>query len=153
MEGIVPQLIGALHANDKCPRLVINALFDGVVLPLWVKEKWGESLPIDLDPSYPLDLRMDDEGLHCTLSFGSASDCFFPWPSIYLVQDRETSLGLVLEEHLPDSLTVGEDGTIGPPSADPFPVVIDTTPEAVDESVETEAKARRAQFKVIDGGS
>ena len=84
MQHLVSELISALHGNGKCPRLVINARLDGVVLPDWVREKWGESLPIDLDPSYPLELRMDDDGLSCQLSFGGAYPCFFPWAAIYL---------------------------------------------------------------------
>jgi hypothetical protein len=101
---LVQQLIEALHGSNQCARLMINANAPGVQVPERVKRQWGEAMPIDLDPSYPLNMVIDDEGIHCCLSFGGPVDCTFPWPSIYLVQERDSQLGIVIEEHVPDTI-------------------------------------------------
>lgn len=142
MNLLVPQLIEGLHEVGKCPRLVIDATREGVELPQWVREKWGESMPIDLDPRYPLELKMDERGLRCCLSFGGPVDCYFPWESIYLVQDRETALGLVVEENLPPSVTLDADGRFimaAPRMTDSFPVVKGDRVEPRSPSLEVDA--------------
>lgn len=138
-------------------------MFDGVVCPDFIRDQWRERLIIDLDPSYPLDLTFLEEALSADLSFGGyVTRCTFPYGAVYVVADRTTGRGIVLDQNMPDSVkrnrfpkgnedkpvlrTVGGD-TEAPPKprpAEPAP--------AADPTDESQVKKRRAAFKVIDGG-
>jgi len=167
----VQSVIESLQAAGRCPRLHVNAMFDGVVCPDFIRDQWRERLIIDLDPSYPLDLTFLEEGLSADLSFGGyVTRCTFPYGAVYVVADRSTGRGIVLDQNMPDSVkrsrfggskpaedspkpvlrTVGGDDTEAPkPRAEPVPAAAEPAAEPTDES---QVKKRRAAFKVIDGG-
>lgn len=101
----VQSVIESLYAAGRCPRLHVNAMFDGVVCPDFIREQWRERLIIDLDPSYPLDLTFEDEWLAADLSFGGyVTRCTFPYGAVYVVADRSTGRGIVLDQNMPDSV-------------------------------------------------
>ena len=101
----VQSVIESLYAAGRCPRLHVNAMFDGVVCPDFIREQWRERLIIDLDPSYPLDLTFDGEWLAADLSFGGyVTRCTFPYGAVYVVADRSTGRGIVLDQNMPDSV-------------------------------------------------
>jgi stringent starvation protein B len=164
----VQSVIESLQAAGRCPRLHVNAMFEGVVCPDFIRDQWRERLIIDLDPSYPLDLTFLEEALSADLSFGGyVTRCTFPYGAVYVVADRSTGRGIVLDQNMPDSVkrsrfgkgeeaqkpvlrTVGGDDDAEPtpkPRAEPAPAA---TGEAATD--ETQVKKRRAAFKVIDGG-
>jgi stringent starvation protein B len=166
----VQSVIESLQAAGRCPRLHVNAMFDGVVCPDFIRDQWRERLIIDLDPSYPLDLAFLEEGLSADLSFGGyVTRCTFPYGAVYVVADRSTGRGIVLDQNMPDSVKrsrfgkAGEDAhkpvlrTVGSdteraaakPRAEPLPEPAAAAAEGTDE---TQVKKRRAAFKVIDGG-
>lgn len=174
----VQSVIESLNAAGRCPRLHVNADFDGVVCPEFVRDKWRERLVIDLDPSYPLDLQFAEEGLEANLSFGGhVSRCIFPWGAIYVVADRNTGRGVVLDQNVPESVRQAQKARPAPdrvadagppPTAGPTPVEAepvaptdepaagddDGAPEETDPSAdENKVKQRRAAFRVIDGGN
>jgi stringent starvation protein B len=163
----VQSVIESLQAAGRCPRLHVNAMFDGVVCPDFIRDQWRERLIIDLDPSYPLDLTFLEEGLSADLSFGGyVTRCSFPYGAVYVVADRSTGRGIVLDQNMPDSVkrsrfgkggddqqkpvlrTVGGDTEAPKPRAEPVQAV-EATAEPTDES---QVQKRRAAFKVIDGG-
>ena len=150
MKPIAQQFIELLHAEEQCPRLTVDATHSGVIVPDFVKAEWKEALPIDLDPSFPLELQMDRTGLRCCLSFRGPYECFFPWNSIYTIQDRESGLGIVIDANLPKTTPRRAKGE----STAPRPrAQADLRQPAVEEALEvTEAEERRARFQVIDGG-
>lgn len=180
----VQSVIESLHAAGRCPRLYVNAVHVDVVCPDFIRDQWRERLVIDLDKTYPLALEFDDtSGVHANLSFGEQiTRCQFPWEAIYVVVDRETGRGIVLDRNMPESirrlrdsegerrpeLRSVEPGQPKPeaaaPSSTPEPVpVSEATPaiaaatpapatDPAKERQETEAKQRRAAFRVIDGG-
>jgi stringent starvation protein B len=164
-------VIESLYAAGRCPRLHVNALFDGVGCPDFIREQWRERLIIDLDPSYPLDLTFETEGLAADLSFGGyVTRCSFPYGAVYVVADRSTGRGIVLDQNMPDTVKRTRYGRTpgmqpGKPSLRSVagePATTDSPAEAAagGELAGTEKKAdeeqvqkRRAAFKVIDGGS
>jgi stringent starvation protein B len=176
----VQRVVESLYAAGRCPRLHVNAEIEGVVCPDDVRTRWGERLILDLDETYPLDLSYDDEGLSADLSFGGVvTRCTFPWEAVYVVADRATGRGIVLESNMPDSVKRASTApTTAPlPEQDDLRSVFgeaeafgdasgagdeDDDPEHPDpdsdaplpdkDEVEEEAQARRAAFKVIDGG-
>lgn len=163
----VQSVIESLQAAGRCPRLHVNAMFDGVVCPDFIRDQWRERLIIDLDPSYPLDLTFLEEGLSADLSFGGyVTRCTFPYGAVYVVADRSTGRGIVLDQNMPDSVkrnrygkgdeaqkpalrTVGGDPEVEEPTTAP-----EEPAEAAAgaQSDESQVKKRRAAFKVIDGG-
>ncbi len=101
----VQSVIESLYSAGRCPRLHVNASHDDVICPDFIREQWKERLIIDLDASYPLDLTFGDKGLAADLSFGGyVTRCEFPWEAIYIVADRATGRGIVLDRNMPESV-------------------------------------------------
>ena len=176
----VQKVVESLYAAGRCPRLHVNALSDGVVCPDEIRARWRERLILDLDANYPLDLNYDEVGLSADLSFGGVvTRCTFPWGAVYVVADRATGRGIVLDQHLPESVRrASQLPTTGPlPERSDLRAVfeppLDTgrnedSPQARAEKAETDpepiakprererserqAQARRAAFRIIDGG-
>jgi stringent starvation protein B len=173
----VQSVVESLYASGRCPRLHVNALADGVVCPDFIREQWQERLIIDLDSSYPLDLTFAEDGIGADLSFGGyVTRCSFPWASIYVVADRATGRGIVLDQNMPESVRRSRQApTTGPlPAKDDLtktsddpedtaasgerPAIVETAgsrskgPSAATSTDEEQVKQRRAAFKVIDGG-
>lgn len=176
----VQSVIESLYAAGRCPRLHVNAIYEGVVCPDFIREQWRERLIIDLDASYPLDLTFEEAGLSADLSFGGyVTRCTFPWAAVYVVADRSTGRGIVLDQHMPESVkrsraakgapartelrSVTEDGSgdtpavtpVPAPAEEPAPAEAEAAPEPADEAPEKveEVQRRRAAFRVIDGGN
>ena len=165
-------MIESLQAASRCPRLHVNAMFDGVVCPDFIRDQWRERLIIDLDPSYPLDLTFLEEALSADLSFGGyVTRCTFPYGAIYVVADRSTGRGIVLDQNMPESVKRTRYGkgtgrkpalrTVDGIGMDPAPAQASASASATatpaEEAAEptpddSQAKKRRAAFKVIDGG-
>ena len=98
----IQQGIEKLYAAGKTPRIRLDARRNDVVVPEHVRERWQDSLVIDLDPGYPLNLAFADDGVHCDLAFaGHVSRCTFAWPSIYGLFDRASGQGVQIAAHLP----------------------------------------------------
>lgn len=101
----VQSVVESLYAAGRCPRLHVNATCEGVVCPDFIREQWQERLIIDLDSTYPLDLSFSDEGIGADLSFGGyVTRCNFPWKAIYVVADRATGRGIVLDQNMPEAV-------------------------------------------------
>ncbi len=139
-------------------------MFEGVVCPDFIREQWRERLIIDLDPSYPLDLTFDDDALGADLSFGGyVTRCKFPYAAVYVVADRSTGRGIVLDQNMPESVKRTRYGKASPPGAQAKPALRsvgfsepatgDGPPAQPASTDEAQVQKRRAAFKVIDGGS
>ncbi len=171
-----------LYARGATPRLVIDARRADVIVPDFLRARWADKLVIDLDASYPLDLAYDETGLHVNLAFsGVVSRCTFGWLSIHRIIDRADGRGIVVPAHEPPaelppelayvpepavteiaatkrrpsfSLVSDRDAApdkTPPVSASPEKEASQTEAKPLSASDE-EAKARRAKFRVIDGG-
>jgi stringent starvation protein B len=172
----VQSVIESLYAAGRCPRLHVNATFEGVVCPDFIREQWKERLIIDLDPSYPLDLIFEEDCLAADLSFGGyVTRCTFPYGAVYVVADRSTGRGIVLDQNMPESVKRSRYGksAAGLQPSRPNLRSVDAkddpglengqTAEAAEATDAPDADAaatdeeqvqkRRAAFKVIDGGS
>lgn len=101
----VRKMIESLHAKGACPRIQVDLTVERVVCPDFVRDQWKEKLVIDLDPTYPLDLAFTEDGVEADLSFdGFVTRCVFPFDSIYVVSDRATQKGIVIEQNMPSSV-------------------------------------------------
>lgn len=101
----VQEMIESLHAKGVCARLQVDATREGLSCPDFLREQWKERLVIDLDPSWPLNLEFTDEAVVADLAFdGFVERCTFPFRAIYVVIDRATNKGMVLDAHMPASV-------------------------------------------------
>jgi hypothetical protein len=73
-----------------------------VVVPPWFKKQPQLVLQIGLNMPVPIpDLRLDDEGMSCTLSFNRAPFyCVVPWPSVYAMVGDD-GRGMVWPDDVP----------------------------------------------------
>jgi stringent starvation protein B len=114
----VQSVVESLYAAGRCPRLHVNATCEGVVCPDHIRDQWRERLIIDLDASYPLDLTFAEEGIGADLSFGGVvTRCTFPWKAIYVVADRASGKGIVIDQNMPESVRRSRT----PPTTGPLP--------------------------------
>ncbi|MBK8263677.1 MAG: hypothetical protein IPK80_20360 [Nannocystis sp.] len=145
MENRVRRLIEAIHQKGSCPRLQVDLTREGIVCPDFVCEKWGERLIIDLDPSYPLDLRFTATGLDVDLSFGGyVTRCTFPYAAIYMIVDRGAGQQVFFEENAPASVR-REMGLTLAPQRDPA--------TSSRERAAGESRRRRRGAKADDDGA
>jgi stringent starvation protein B len=74
----------------------------GVVVPLWFKKQPQLVLQVGLNMPVPIpDLRLDEEGLSCTLSFNRTPFfCVVPWPSVYAMVGDD-GRGMVWPDDVP----------------------------------------------------
>jgi stringent starvation protein B len=73
-----------------------------VVVPSWFKKKPQLVLQIGLNMPVPIpDLRLDDDGMICTLSFnGSPFFCVVPWVSVFAMVGDD-GRGMVWPDDVP----------------------------------------------------
>jgi stringent starvation protein B len=114
----VQSVVESLYDAGRCPRLHVNATCEGVVCPDHIRDQWRERLIIDLDSTYPLDLTFAEEGIGADLSFGGhVTRCTFPWKAIYVVADRASGKGIVIDQNMPESVRRSRT----PPTTGPLP--------------------------------
>lgn len=119
----IQQAIEDIWAAGHTPRVQVDARRDDVVLPESVKTRWGSRLVLDLDAAWPLNLAYGEKGIEVDLAFqGHVTRCTLPWAAIYVVLDRVTGRGIVVESHLPQ----GEEPDVAPPR--PMPRAVESKP-------------------------
>lgn len=90
------------------PRIQVDAEREDVRVPEFVRAKWGARLVLDLDASWPLNFAASAVGIELDLAFaGVVTRCALPWEAIYVVIDRATGRGIVIESHVPASAREG----------------------------------------------
>lgn len=93
-----------LFAAGAIPQIVIDGTCKGVIAPDHILRRFGQRLPIDLRPEYPLNIVHTEEALEVDLAFsGDTWRCVFPWRSIYSVRDFRTGAGIEIEVNKPSS--------------------------------------------------
>lgn len=98
----IAKAIQVVFSQGHTPRVHVDARRRDVTVPDHVRERWQARLVIDLDPSWPLRLEYLTEGVAVDLAFsGLVNRCVFGWDAIYVVLDRATGRGMVVEGHLP----------------------------------------------------
>jgi len=78
---------------------------DGVVVPKWLRSQAQLVLQIGMNMAVPIpDLRIEDEGISCTLSFNrSPFWCRLPWSAVYALVG-EDGRGMVWPDDVPAEL-------------------------------------------------
>jgi stringent starvation protein B len=123
--------------------LHLDPRVDGVVVPPWFKKQPQLVLQIGLNMPVPIpDLRLDDDGLSCTLSFNrSPFFCVVPWRSVFAMVG-EDQRGMVWPDDVPSELT---QKAAAKPEA--VPQKREREPQRRDEIVPASNKPKRARKK------
>ena len=113
----IQQAIEDIWEAGHTPRIQVDARREDVSVPESVKTRWGARLVLDLDAAWPLNLEYGPEGIAVDLAFqGQVTRCTLPWEAIYVVLDRSTGRGVVVEAHLPkDDAPDGPSAKAEPP--------------------------------------
>ncbi len=94
-----------------------------VVVPPWFKKQPQLVLQIGLNMAVPIpDLRLDEEGMSCTLSFNrSPFFCVVPWASVFAMVG-EDGRGMVWPDDVPAEVPLSRGGQQPPAPAPPTPM-------------------------------
>ena len=114
----------------------------GVVVPPWFKKQPQLVLQIGLNMPVPIpDLRLDDEGVSCTLSFNrSPFYCVVPWASVFAMVG-EDGRGMVWPDDVPAEVPLSRQGQQPSQAAPPTMRAVDG---AKKDTKGRDAKADRA---------
>jgi hypothetical protein len=108
------------RSNDRGIFVHLDPRQATVVIPPWFKKQPQLVLQIGLNMPVPIpDLRLDDEGLSCTLSFNrSPFFCVVPWGAVFAMVG-EDGRGMVWPEDVPAEVPLSRQGQHAPKAAPP----------------------------------
>lgn len=117
----IKSLLDTIWNAGHTPKIIVDATHKDVILPEHVRQKWGDHLPLDLDANYPLNISFDEVGIHMDLAFNhTVTRCTVPWRRLYMVVDRNTGKGAVIDAHRPGKPSIVVDATAEePPKSSP----------------------------------
>lgn len=91
------------------PRIHLDSTREGVDVPKSIKDKFLTRLMLDLRADYPMNIVFDDDAIRADLAFShNTYRCVLPWSAIYIIEALGSGQGIVIAEHLPDSLGGGQ---------------------------------------------
>jgi len=110
------------RSNDRGIFVHLDPRQATVVVPPWFKKQPQLVLQIGLNMPVPIpDLRLDEDGLSCTLSFNrSPFHCVVPWASVFAMVG-EDGRGMVWPEDVPAEVPLSRQGQ-QPAPAPPTPM-------------------------------
>jgi stringent starvation protein B len=90
------------RSNDRGIYVHLDPRRPGVTVPAWFKKQPQLVLQIGLNMAIPIpDLRLDDDGMRCTLSFsGSPFYCVVPWDVVFAIVGDDAR-GMVWPDDVP----------------------------------------------------
>jgi stringent starvation protein B len=90
------------RSNDRGIYVHLDPRRAGVTVPPWFKKQPQLVLQIGLNMAIPIpDLRLDDDGMRCTLSFsGSPFYCVVPWSVVFAIVGDDAR-GMVWPDDVP----------------------------------------------------
>jgi stringent starvation protein B len=88
---------------------------DGVIVPAGFRKQAQLVLEIGLNMPVPIpDLRLDDDGMTCTLSFNRTPFyCIVPWPSVFAMVGDD-GRGMVWPDDVPPEIAAAAQGGVRP---------------------------------------
>jgi stringent starvation protein B len=131
------------RSNDRGIFVHLDPRHATVVVPPWFKKQPQLVLQIGLNMPVPIpDLRLDDDGMSCTLSFNrSPFYCVVPWSSVFAMVG-EDGRGMVWPDDVPAEVPLSRQG---PQPSQPSPP--QPSPVRAVENKKEPAKADRGESK------
>ena len=136
------------RSNDRGIFVHLDPRHADVVVPPWFKKQPQLVLQIGLNMPVPIpDLRLDDQGMSCTLSFNrSPFYCAVPWSSVFAMVG-EDGRGMVWPDDVPVEVPLSrqnQQGAASQPQASPVRAVEGAKKETKGEKeARGEAKGKR----------
>jgi hypothetical protein len=125
-----------------------------VVVPPWFKKQPQLVLQVGLNMPVPIpDLRLDDDGMSCTLSFNRTPFfCVVPWSSVFAMVGEDTR-GMVWPDDVPIEVT--RNAQERPPESVPRkpPPKVGSTREANAEASKPKRPRKRPALAAVPTGS
>lgn len=121
----------------------------GVVVPAWFKRQPQLVLQVGLNMPVPIpDLRIDEDGMTCTLSFNrSPFFCIVPWTSVYAMVGDD-GRGMIWQDDVPPEVALQgrprEGDAPKKPAASPALAVVKSAPEPAVAGPSGKSKPKRA---------
>jgi hypothetical protein len=139
------------RSNDRGIFVHLDPRHAAVVVPPWFKKQPQLVLQIGLNMPVPIpDLRLDDEGMSCTLSFNrSPFYCVVPWSSVFAMVG-EDGRGMVWPDDVPAEVPLArqsQDRAERPQSAGPQPA---PSPVRALDGAKKDAKSKRDEGDKAD---
>jgi stringent starvation protein B len=108
------------RSNDRGIFVHLDPRHATVIVPPWFKKQPQLVLQIGLNMPVPIpDLRLDDQGMSCTLSFNrSPFYCVVPWSSVFAMVG-EDGRGMVWPDDVPAEVPLSRQGQQASPAAQP----------------------------------
>jgi hypothetical protein len=131
---------------------------DAVVVPAWLKKQPQLVLQVGLNMPVPIpDLKVDDDGLSCTLSFNRAPFyCVVPWSSVFAMVGDD-GRGVVWPEDVPAEVARqarAADGAAPKEGPRPAPMAAEKEPTKAAEAAKPKRPRKRAPLAAVtEGGS
>jgi len=99
------------RSNDRGIFVHLDPRLAAVIVPPWFKKQPQLVLQIGLNMPVPIpDLRLDDDGMSCTLSFNrSPFYCVVPWSSVFAMVG-EDGRGMVWPDDVPAEVPLSRQG-------------------------------------------
>ena len=134
------------RSNDRGIFVHLDPRQATVVVPPWFKKQPQLVLQIGLNMPVPIpDLRLDDDGMSCTLSFNrSPFFCAVPWASVFAMVG-EDGRGMVWPDDVPAEVPLARPGQPPPPA--PVRVVDGASKREASTEKDKEAKAPGAKAR------
>ena len=134
------------RSNDRGIFVHLDPRQASVIVPPWFKKQPQLVLQIGLNMPVPIpDLRLDDEGMSCTLSFNrSPFCCVVPWASVFAMVG-EDGRGMVWPDDVPAEVPLSRQGQQAP-AAQPTPMrALDGARKETRESKQKDARGERGE--------
>jgi stringent starvation protein B len=127
------------RSNDHGIYVHLDPRRSGVIVPPWFKKQPQLVLQIGLNMAIPIpDLRLDDDGMVCTLSFNrSPFYCVVPWTSVFAIMGDDFK-GMVWPDDMPSE--IARQAQVRPVESTPRK---DAKPEAAGEAKGDGSKPKR----------
>jgi len=124
-----------------------------VIVPAWFKKQPQLVLQVGTNMPVPIpDLRLDDEGMGCTLSFNRAPFfCVVPWSSVFAIVGDD-GRGMVWPDDVPEEVARQAQGRTPEAAARKEAVKIPTRNPRVDAPKAKRPRKRPALAAVPNGG-
>jgi stringent starvation protein B len=94
--------IEGIWSEGCTPKILVDATHKDVVVPEFVRKRYGDALPLNLAASMPLNIVADDSSISADLAFdGVVMRCVIPWNRIYVVINCDKGNGVLIKANKP----------------------------------------------------
>lgn len=115
MREIIKTMLDRIWNAGETPQIMVDARTSDVIVPEYVRQKWGSKLQLGLLASYPMNLTTEEDALRADLAFNqNVVRCVFPWNRIYGIVNLDTQRVFLIRANVPEDWAPPEDASFKP---------------------------------------